>query len=74
MLVFNYVMRGISTIIGLLMILMGGIWILQGLNMAPAPVDRGFMIGDPQWTAYGTILALVGIAQVIWSNMRQTTA
>jgi len=68
--VFNVVMRVVSTIIGLLMMAMGGIWILQGLDMAPGPVNRGFMIGDPQWTVYGAILALVGVAQVIWSNTR----
>ncbi len=74
MLIFNYVMRGISTILGLLMIVMGAIWILQGLNMAPAPVNRGFMIGDPQWTFYGVILAIIGVAQVVWSNTRQLRA
>jgi hypothetical protein len=30
------------------------------------------MVGDPHWTLYGAILALVGVAQVAWSNMRQT--
>jgi len=29
------------------------------------------MVGDFHWTIYGTILALVGIAQVLWSNTRQ---
>jgi hypothetical protein len=28
------VMRVISSLIGVLMVLMGGIWILQGLNLA----------------------------------------
>jgi hypothetical protein len=71
---FNIVMRLVSSIIGLLMIAMGGIWMLQGLNMAPGPMNRGFMIGDLHWTVYGAILALVGIAQVIWSNTRQVKA
>ena len=31
---FNAVMRVISSLIGVLMVLMGGIWILQGLNLA----------------------------------------
>ena len=69
--IFNIIMRWISTVIGMLMIGLGGIWILQGLNIAPAPVNRGFMIGDPQWTIYGLILGIVGIAQVIWSHTRQ---
>jgi hypothetical protein len=65
---FNILMRIISTLIGIVMILMGAIWILQGLNLA---FRVGFMVGNFHWTIYGAILALVGIAQVIWSNSRQ---
>jgi hypothetical protein len=65
---FNIVMRVVSTLIGLLMICMGGIWVLQGLNVA---FLDSFMAGDPQWAVYGAILALVGVGQVIWSNTRQ---
>ena len=66
---FNTVMRVVSTLIGLLMIGMGGIWVLQGLNIAF--LEGSFMAGEPQWAVYGALLALVGIAQVIWSNTRQ---
>ena len=65
---FNIVMRFFSTLLGLLMICMGGIWILQGLNIA---FLESFMAGDPQWAVYGVILLLLGIGQVIWSNTRQ---
>jgi hypothetical protein len=65
---FNAVMRVVSSLIGIVMILMGGVWVLQGLNLA---FRRGFMVGDYHWTIYGTILALVGIAQLVWSNTRQ---
>ena len=66
--VFNIVMRVISTLLGLLLICMGGIWILQGLNIA---FLDSFMANDPQWAVWGAILALVGVGQVIWSNKRQ---
>jgi len=66
--VFNGVMRVISTLLGLLMICMGGIWVLQGLNVA---FLDSFMAGDPQWAVWGAILALVGVGQVVWSNTRQ---
>jgi hypothetical protein len=66
---FNVVMRIVSTLIGIAMILMGIVWILQGLNLA---FRVGFMVGDFRWTIYGAILALVGVAQVIWSNTRQS--
>jgi hypothetical protein len=65
---FNIVMRVVSSLIGVVMILMGGVWILQGLNLA---FRVGFMVGNYHWTIYGTILALVGVAQIVWSNTRQ---
>jgi hypothetical protein len=65
---FNVVMRIVSTVIGVLMVCMGGIWMLQGLNLA---FRVGFMVGDKRWVVYGAILALVGVAQVVWSNTRQ---
>jgi hypothetical protein len=65
--VFNKVMRVVSSLIGVVMVLMGTVWMLQGLNLA---FRVGFMVGDPHWTLYGAILALVGIAQVVWSNTR----
>ena len=64
---FNGIMRVVSTLIGVLMVCMGGIWILQGLNIA---FLDSFMAGDPQWAIYGAILALVGLGQVVWSNTR----
>jgi len=68
---FNVTMRIVSTLIGLAMLLSGIVWILQGLDLA---FRVGFMVGDIRWTIYGAILALVGIAQVVWSNLRQRTA
>ena len=65
---FNIVMRIVSSLIGILMILAGTIWILQGLNLA---FRVGFMVGDYHWTIYGAILALVGVAEVVWCNTRQ---
>ncbi|HEY2753430.1 hypothetical protein [Phenylobacterium sp.] len=65
---FNIVMRIVSTLVGLLMVAMGCVWMLQGLNIA---FRVGFMVGDPHWVVYGAILATVGIAQVVWSNTRQ---
>jgi hypothetical protein len=65
---FNIVMRIVSSLIGIAMVFGGMVWILQGLNLA---FRVGFMVGDFHWTIYGAILALVGIAQVVWSNTRQ---
>jgi hypothetical protein len=65
---FNILMRILSTLIGIAMILMGVVWILQGLNLA---FRVGFMVGDYHWVIYGAGLALIGIGEVIWSNIRR---
>lgn len=70
--VFNGVMRVVSSLIGLLMVASGSVWIMQGLGVGPAAIMRGFMVGDPQWTINGIVMAAVGIAQVVWSNTRQS--
>jgi len=68
---FNIVFRIVSTLLGLLMILMGLIWIGQGLHVGPAAIMRGFMVSDKRWALYGAILELFGIGEVIWANTRQ---
>ncbi len=70
---FNIVMRIVSSLLGLLMIFMGSIWMMQGLGIGPDAIMRGFMVGDLSWTLYGAILALFGIGQVVWSNTRRRT-
>ena len=65
---FSIAMQTISTLLGVLMVCMGGIWVLQGLNIA---FLDSFMAGDPQWAVYGAILVVVGIGQVIWSVTRR---
>lgn len=69
--IFNVVMRIVSSLLGLLLVCMGGIWILQGLNIA---FRVGFMVGDKQWVGWGALAVLVGAAQIFWSNTRQTAA
>ena len=68
---FNAVMRVISSLIGLAMVAMGTVWILQGLDLA---FRVGFMVGQGRWVVFGAILAMVGIAQVVWSNTRQSSS
>ena len=66
---FHIVMKIVSTLIGVLMVCMGGIWILQGLDIA---FQAGsFMAGDPQWAVWGAILLVVGVGQVLWSATRK---
>lgn len=52
---FNVLMRVVSSLIGLVMIAAGIVWMLQGLDLA---FRVGFMVGDKHWVVYGAILAL----------------
>ena len=65
---FSVVMQIVSTLLGLLMMCLGGVWILQGLNIA---FLDSFMAGDPQWALWGAILALFGVGQAAWSVTRK---
>lgn len=65
---FNGIMRIVSTLLGVLIICLGGVWILQGFNIA---FLDSFMAGDPKWALFGAILTLFGIGQVIWSVTRK---
>ena len=67
---FNVVMRIVSSLIGFFMISIGGVWILQGLNIA---FLESFMAGNYHWAIYGAVVLLIGIAQVVWSNIPQAT-
>jgi len=67
---FNVTMRIVSSLLGLLLVLAGSFWALQGLHLT-GPNDRSFMVGDKHWVVYGVIAAVLGVCQVIWSNTRQ---
>ncbi|HWA95254.1 MAG TPA: hypothetical protein VG844_11695 [Terracidiphilus sp.] len=63
-------MKSVAGPIGALMIAMGGIWILQGLNLAWGILARSFMQNDRHWALYGALLAAVGLLLVLWSYSR----
>jgi hypothetical protein len=49
------------TIAGVLLVLMGGVWILQGINVLPG----SFMTGQTKWAVYGGITAVIGIVLIV---------
>ncbi|MBP7135406.1 MAG: hypothetical protein KBA57_03490 [Sphingomonadaceae bacterium] len=57
------VLKTLALILGVLMILMGGLWIGQGLNIIRWPAES-FMIGVPQWSWNGMFLAIGGIVLI----------
>ena len=71
---FNIVFRVINTVLGILVIPLGLVWIGQGLHVGPDVIMHSFMVSDRKWALYGVILALFGVGQVVWSNTRQGKA
>ncbi len=59
-------MKLILTIVGVLLVLMGIVWILQGFNILPV----GFMAGQMQYAVFGAILVVAGIGLVAFSRRR----
>ena len=51
---------------GVLFMLMGGVWFLQGINILPG----SFMTGQTKWAIYGGLLAVAGIG-LLWSARRR---
>ncbi|HEY3812183.1 MAG TPA: hypothetical protein VGL66_03075 [Caulobacteraceae bacterium] len=50
--------------LGVLVIIMGGIWVLQGLSLIPQGniLSRSFMMGQREWALYGGIAVVAGLA------------
>ncbi len=47
--------------LGIILLLFGCIWILQGFSILPG----SFMYGQIRWSIYGAITAIVGIALLV---------
>jgi hypothetical protein len=61
--------KAIMAIAGVAAILMGGLWMLQGLGIVHWP-ESSFMLGDRVWTRNGAILAVVG-ALLVWFSRKR---
>ena len=60
------ILRIIATILSGPLLLIGIIWVLQGLNILPG----SFMTGRIIWAVFGAPMALVGGVLVWWVNRR----
>jgi len=60
-------MKIFLVILGILVILAGGTFFLQGINVLPG----SYMTGDPQWAINGGIMIVVGIGLIIWAQRRK---
>ena len=63
-------MKIVLNIVGGLLVIMGTIWFLQGINVLPG----SFMTGQMRWAVRGGIAAVVGIALLIMANRKKQRA
>jgi hypothetical protein len=60
-------MRITLNIVGAVLVLLGAIWFLQGINVLPG----SFMTGQIRWAIYGGIAIAAGIALLLRTNRRR---
>jgi uncharacterized membrane protein HdeD (DUF308 family) len=60
-------MRIALNVSAVLCLLVGCIWILQGINILPG----SFMTGQTKWALYGGLLVVAGIGLLISANRRR---
>jgi hypothetical protein len=60
-------MKWILRILGVLMVLVGLVWILQGVNVLPGSV----MSGQAVWAVIGIVVGAVGVVLEVLANRRR---
>lgn len=61
--------RTVLTVVGVVAVLVGGVWIGQGANLIPG----SFMTGDRNWLAIGIFVAAAGVAAIVFGLRRRST-
>ena len=61
-------MRIALIVLGILCLLVGCVWLLQGINI----LRGSFMSGQPRWALYGALLVVVGLGLLVATNRRRT--
>jgi len=60
-------MKTLLMIVSILLILAGGIFFLQGINVLPG----SYMTGDPQWAINGGVMIVIALGLMLWANRRK---
>lgn len=60
-------MRIMRNVVATVLILSGGVWFLQGINVLPG----SFMTGQIRWAIYGGIAMAVGIVLLVVGRRRK---
>ena len=57
-------------IVGIVLIVFGCIWFLQGINVLPG----SFMTGQIRWAVYGGIAVAIGIGLLVGAGRRRASS
>ena len=60
-------MRIVGNIVGIILILMGALWIAQGSNLMAGSA----MSGQTMWLWIGVVAAILGVVALVWTNRRR---
>ena len=63
-------MRGVLNTLGILLILAGVLWALQGAGIVMWPASS-FMLREQSWVTYGIVTALAGVALIALARRRR---
>jgi hypothetical protein len=63
-------MRIALNIVGAVLVFVGSVWVLQGVNVLPG----SFMSGQMQWAVRGGVAVIAGIALLLWANLKRQRA
>jgi len=59
----------VTMVLGVLLVLIGCVWILQGINVLPG----SFMTGQMQWAVYGAVAVVIGALLIVASRRKGAT-
>jgi len=60
-------MKWVLNIVAVILVLVGLLWILQGVNVLPG----SFMSGNPLYAALGLVLDVIGLGLFYFANRRR---
>ena len=60
-------MKIVGNILGVLLVLIGIVWFLQGINVLPG----SFMTGQTRWAVFGGLAFLIGVMLLVFVNLRR---
>lgn len=62
-------MKWLLNIVGIVLVLVGGLWTLQGTDI----VKTGFMAGRMQYAVLGIVAFVVGAVLLVYANLRHSS-